>query len=157
MNLSDLDKEIIRRLQEDLPIASRPYLVIAEELKIPESLLLEKIQEYINKGIIRRLGGALKHRQLGYNSNAMIVWRAEEAKAHIIGNMIAQFPEVSHCYQRPIYPNWPYNIYSMIHAKSISECQEIAEKISSQIGITEYEMLFSSHEFKKSSMKYFQN
>lgn len=155
MSLSQLDKEIIKQLQEDLPITSRPYLEIAKQLNIQESLLLEKLEEFINKGIIRRLGGALKHRQLGYNANAMIVWRVREEEADHIGKLIAQYSEVSHCYQRPIYPQWNYNIYSMIHGKSIKECECIAAKISRELNITDYQLLFSSREFKKSSMKYF--
>lgn len=155
MILTDLDKEIILRLQEDLPICNRPYLEIARDLNIDEELLINKIRYYLKTGVIRRFGGALKHRELGYAANAMIVWQVENERASEVGNLISQFPEVSHCYQRPIYPQWPYNIFSMVHGKNISNCEEIALRISTAINISNYQLLFSSRELKKTSMKYF--
>lgn len=155
MNISELDKKIIRKLQDDLPLSSEPFKEIADSLEISEEELLTKIQTYLDQGIIRRFGAALRHREAGYTANAMVVWEVDEEKTLEVGNKMAQFPEVTHCYQRPTYPDWPYNMFTMVHGKTKEECYEIAAKISDKIEVKNYKLLFSTDELKKTSMKYF--
>ena len=155
MDLSNLDKEIIRQLQEDLPISSRPFLDMSRALNIDEELLLVRIKKFVDKGLIRRFGGALRHRQMGFEANAMIVWQVEESRAAEVGTKISQFSEVSHCYERKVHPQWSYNIFSMVHGKSKQDCEVLAEKISRTVDVDSYKLLYSSRELKKNSMKYF--
>ena len=152
---SQLDKSIIIRLQDEIPLVSQPYKAIAEELGITENELLDKIRELQTEGVLRRLGATLHHRKAGYSANAMVVWIVHEEKTEEAGKIMASFNPVSHCYLRSTSPDWPYNMYTMVHARTKQECEEIVSKIADAIQIYEYEMLYSTKEIKKSSMKYF--
>lgn len=152
---SQIDKAIVRALQEDLPLEPNPYEIIAQQIGISEELLLEKIKEFQEKGYIRRFGAALRHREMGLKANPMIVWQVPEEKIEEVGTTLSKYPEVTHCYNRPTLPKLPYNIFSMIHGESFEECSHLAEKMSQEVGIKEYKLLFSEEELKKTSMKYF--
>lgn len=152
---SSLEKDIIRKFSGDIPLSSEPYKDIANELGITEEVLLSKVKEFFDKGIIRRIGGILYHREVGFKANAMIVWTVPEDKIEEVAAIACSFSEVTHCYQRPTYPNWPYNFFTMIHGESKEQCEEIIRKIAKSISINDYKILYSTKELKKSSMKYF--
>lgn len=153
--LSPIEQEITRKLQEDFPLVPEPFRAIAEELGIPEKCLLSKIQALFNQGAMRRLGAVLHHRRAGYTANAMVVWNVPEERIEDVGKKMASFPQVSHCYQRAVVSGWPYTLYTMLHAKTEEECKTIAAAISQDVQISTYELLFSTVEIKKTSMKYF--
>ncbi len=117
--ISGLDKEYIRQLQKDIEIIKEPFKTIAENLGIASSELFNKIKEYESIGIMRRFAAILRHRQAGFTANGMIVWKIPEEKVDEKGLKIASFPQVSHCYRRPVYPDWEFNLFSMIHARTI--------------------------------------
>ena len=120
-----------------------------------EENLLSKIQDFVDKGYIRRFGATLRHRRVGINANAMSVWAVPDDQIERVGKTIASFKEVTHCYQRDPMPGSEYNLYTMIHAKTKKECLRIVKRISDRTGITDYKLLFSTEEFKKTSMEYF--
>ncbi len=155
MVLTEIDKKIIRILQEDFPLSPNPYQDLAKKLEIEETFLLKRIEFFIDDGIIRRFGAAVKHREIGYEANAMVVWQVEDTRTKEVGKIMAGFEEVSHCYERPTYPQWQYNLFTMVHGKSKEECEEIAKKIAHSVGVWDYRLLYSSQEFKKTSMRYF--
>ena len=95
------------------------------------------------------------HREAGFTANGMIVWKVPEQRITEVGNKLGAFPQVSHCYERPVYPDWPYNVFSMIHCKSFDEAGEVAGQIQKQIDVDEYKILFSAKEFKKTRVEYF--
>ncbi|MFZ5942716.1 MAG: Lrp/AsnC family transcriptional regulator [Bacillota bacterium] len=152
---SELDKAIIRQLQEDIPLVPRPYKEIAERLGIAEEELMMKIEEFQEKGYIRRFGAALRHREMGLKANPMIVWQVPGERVEEVGRQLASFAEVTHCYHRPMLPKLPYNVFSMIHAETKDQCYELAKAMAEKIGITTYELLYSEKELKKTSMRYF--
>jgi siroheme decarboxylase len=154
--ISPLDKEYIRQLQKDIEIIKEPFKTIAENLRISTSELFNKIKEYENIGIMRRFAAILRHRQAGFTANGMIVWKIPEDKVDEKGLKIASFPQVSHCYRRPVYPDWEFNLFSMIHARTIEAAEKIAKEISVVIGMEDYKILFSSREFKKERVRYFE-
>jgi siroheme decarboxylase len=154
--ISGMDKEYIRQLQKDIEIIKEPFKTIAENLRISSSELFNKIKEYENIGIMRRFAAILRHRQAGFTANGMIVWKIPEEKVDEKGLKIASFPQVSHCYRRPVYPDWEFNLFSMIHARTIEAAEKIAKEISSVIRIENYKILFSSREFKKERVRYFE-
>jgi len=154
--ISELDREYIRQLQKDIEIVKEPFKIITENLGISSIDLFNKIKEYEKIGIMRRFAAILRHRQAGFTANGMIVWKIPEEKVDEKGLKIASFPQVSHCYRRPIYPDWEFNLFSMIHARTIEAAEKIAKEISSVIGIDNYKILFSSREFKKERVKYFE-
>ena len=154
--ISELDIEYIRQLQKDIEIVKEPFKIITENLGISSIDLFDKIKEYEKIGIMRRFAAILRHRQAGFTANGMIVWKIPDEKVDEKGLKIASFPQVSHCYRRPVYPDWEFNLFSMIHARTIEAAEKIAKEISSVIGIDNYKILFSSREFKKERVRYFE-
>lgn len=153
--LSEKDKEIIARLSGDIPEGKEPFKMLARELNLREEKLLRKISEWKKKGIIRRFGAILNHRAAGYGENAMVVWRVPGEQSREVGKMMASLPEVSHCYERVPQADWSYNLFTMIHGRTREDCERIAKAISKDAGVTGYRLLYSTRQFKKTSMKYF--
>lgn len=153
--LSELEKKIIASIQGDIPITKNPYASLAKALDITEETFLETLEGLSKRKIIRRFGATLRHQKSGFTANAMVAWQADEKKIEETGMKMARFKEVTHCYRRNPAPDWPYNLYTMVHAKSEEECYETARRISSETGVGQYILLFSKKELKKTSMKYF--
>lgn len=156
MHLSDSDKDFIRELQKDLEIIPEPFRKSAGKLNITTNDLFEKAKKFEKVGIMRRYAAILRHRDAGFTANGMIVWKVPNDIIDDIGYKLASFSQVSHCYRRPTYPDWEFNLFSMIHARSIESAEKIAKEISDIIKINTYKILFSSREFKKERVKYFE-
>jgi DNA-binding Lrp family transcriptional regulator len=150
-----LEKRLIAELQSELPESLYPYQAIAKKLAVSEPWVLNKIRTWVRQGIIRRIGAILYHRQAGFKANAMVIWKVPQRRVNRVGKIMASFPEVSHCYQRVTYPNWKYNLYTMVHGKTKKDCERTAHQIALKTGISDYQLLFSIREFKKQSMRYF--
>ena len=127
----------------------------AQNLGITEAHLLEKAKYYEEIGIMRRFAAILRHREVGFIANGMIVWKVPTERVEDVGAKLGAFPQISHCYQRPVYPDWPYNVFSMVHCKAMKEAEDMAKQIQKQINVDEYKILFSSREFKKTRVEYF--
>lgn len=149
------DKEFIRELQKDLEIVDRPFLKSAQKLGMTEEQVFEKLKYYEEIGVMRRFAAILRHRDVGFVANGMIVWKVPEERITEVGGKLGAFPQVSHCYQRPVYADWPYNVFSMIHCKSEDEAENMAKIIQNQINVNDYKILFSAREFKKTRVEYF--
>ncbi len=156
MRLSTEDKKLIRQIQGDLPISPTPFGPLARKLGWEEKKLLKRVHEFVRRGIIRRFGAILRHQNAGYKGNAMVVWKVPEDQIRHVSQTMASFPEVSHCYLRPFLPQWPFNLYTMVHGASEKDCHQVAKKISRETGLKKYRLLFSKREHKKSSMCYFE-
>jgi DNA-binding Lrp family transcriptional regulator len=152
---TEKDKEFIRQLQKDFEIVDRPFLKASNALGITEEQIFEKLKHYESIGVMRRFAAILRHREAGFTANGMIVWKVPKDRISQVGEKLGAFPQVSHCYERPVYPDWPYNVFSMIHCKSIDEAKNMAGEIQNQINVEEYKILFSSREFKKTRVEYF--
>ena len=149
------DKNFIRELQKDMEIIDEPFVVCANKLGITEDALFEKMRYYESIGVMRRFAAILRHRQVGFTANGMIVWKVPNDRILEVGQTLGSFPQVSHCYERPTYNDWPYNVFSMIHCKSKDEAGDVAKIIQDQIHVDEYRILFSEREFKKTRVEYF--
>jgi DNA-binding Lrp family transcriptional regulator len=156
INLTERDKEFIRELQKDLKVIAEPFKELAHTLGITTSQLFAKAKEYEQLGVMRRFAAILRHRDAGFTANGMVVWKVPDLKIDEVGNKLAAFPQVSHCYRRPIYPDWQFNLFSMVHARTIEAAEKITVQMSESIGIKDYKILFSSREFKKERVKYFE-
>ena len=104
---------------------------------------------------MRRFAAVLHHRKAGFSANAMGVWAVPETEIDRVGELMASFREVSHCYRRPSYPDWPYNIFTMVHAKSQDECEKTLDRIAEKTGVQKRSALYSTKEYKKIRVKYF--
>ncbi|MBP2031051.1 DNA-binding Lrp family transcriptional regulator [Methanohalophilus levihalophilus] len=152
-NIDELSYMILKLTQEGIPFSSSPFADIAEELGISEQEVVDRLELMQKEGFIRRFGASIAHRQIGINANAMCVWNVPDESVEKVGEIMASFPEVTHCYERPRYPNWPYNMFTMVHSYSRDECIEVATKISEAVGIDDYSLLFSEREFKKTGVR----
>jgi siroheme decarboxylase len=155
-DLTDRDKDFIRELQKDLKIIPEPFKALAENLGITTVELFAKAKEYEQIGVMRRFAAILRHRDAGFYANGMVVWNAPEENIDEIGYKLASFPQVSHCYRRPVYQDWRFNLFSMIHARTSESAEKIAAEISEIVGIKDYKILFSLREFKKERVRYFE-
>ena len=153
--LTDLEKKIIASIQVDMAITERPYLEISEKLGITEETLLESLQRLCDRGFIRRFGATLRHQKTGFTANAMAAWQVDEERVEEVGNRLASFKQVSHCYRRNPTGDWPFNLYTMIHANDEESCRQTARNMSQEAGVENYSLLFSRKELKKTSMVYF--
>lgn len=153
--MTELEQRLVMELGDNFPIVSRPFAVIGERLGMSEEEVIARVKEFIDRGIIRRLSVALRQQNVGFTANAMIVWKVPPERLDEVGNILASFPEVTHCYERETAPGWPYNLYTMIHRPHREECLAIAARLSEAVGITEYQTLFSKQELKRSNPQYF--
>jgi DNA-binding Lrp family transcriptional regulator len=142
-------------MQAEFPLVKEPYKLIAEQLGITETKLLERLHAYKSSGKLRKMGVVLRHRQVGYAANALCIWQASEETVHEIGIKLAAHDAVTHCYSRQTSSSWPYNLYAMIHAASAEDCRKLAGEVAAAAGLTPPVMLFSVREWKKTSMHYF--
>ena len=153
--LTEQDIRFIRILQEDLPLLELPYAVWAEQAEATEEELFAWAKRMEHLGYMRRFAAILHHRNAGFLANAMVVWQVPQEQVDAVGEQMARFREVSHCYRRPVYPSWPYPLFTMIHAQTYSGCMDIVKRIEEQVGQFPHKNLFSTKEYKKVRVKYF--
>ena len=153
--IDPLDKKIIAQIQGDIPLEARPFAAIAARLGIQETEVIERIRRLKAHGTIRRFGATLRHQEAGFGANAMVAWRVPDERIDEVGEALARFPAVTHCYHRPPQGEWPFNLYTMVHGSSREECRRMAREMSEAVQIRDYTLLFSEREFKKTSMAYF--
>ncbi|NNG00534.1 MAG: Lrp/AsnC family transcriptional regulator [Desulfobacteraceae bacterium] len=153
--LTELEEKIVASIQEDMPIVHRPYLVLARQIGVTEAQYLETLQSLCDRGVIRRFGVTIRHQKSGFGANAMTAWIVDEDRIETVGEIMASFVEVSHCYRRNPTGSWPYNLYTMIHGTDEADCIETAGKMSEKADVRTYQLLFSRRELKKTSMKYY--
>ncbi|MBS0013116.1 MAG: Lrp/AsnC family transcriptional regulator [Desulfobacterales bacterium] len=155
--LNDLEKKVVAAIQGDIPVSARPYRDIAERIGSDEDTVLSVLNNLHQRGLIRRFGATLRHQKSGFTANAMVAWCVEESRVDAVGEKMAQNPAVSHCYRRNAHEKWPYNLYTMIHANDRKTCYDLARQLSEKTGVTDYTLLFSDRELKKTSMVYFED
>ncbi len=155
---TDADKRMIEVLQRDLPVESRPFDTWATAAGVPVDELLEAGRVFVERSYMRRFAAVLNHRKAGFGANGMAVWKVPEEELDALGPRMAAFRSVSHCYKRPTYPDWPYSIFTMVHARSKEACEDAIEAIAQETGITDpgrRAVLYSTYEFKKIRLMYF--
>jgi DNA-binding Lrp family transcriptional regulator len=151
----ELDIEVIRATQGDMPVCTEPYVPAAQALGMEVPALLEHMRGMRERGLLRRVAAILYHRRAGFSANGMGVWRVPDERIEELGPRMAAFRGISHCYQRPTYEDWPYSVFTMAHGRSKEECDAILDAIAQQTGIDERATLYSSTEFKKVRLLYF--
>lgn len=153
--LRPVDIAAIRELQEDVPLEPQPYLGMARRLGISEEEFLATAARLKTQGYMRRMAAVLHHREAGFRANAMGVWVVPPERAEDVGQVMASFKGVSHCYRRPTYPDWPYSIFTMVHGQDVAGCQEVIDAMARATGIADYALLYSTKEYKKVRLRYF--
>lgn len=154
----DLTREevgFVTELQEDLTVEPTPFASMAARLGTSTEAVLTAANDLIEEGLMRRFAAVLHHRRAGFGANAMSVWAVDEDKVDEMGYELAGYAAVSHCYRRPTYPDWPYALFGMIHATSKERIEEAVADIRERTGMEHYRLLYSTAEYKKIRVKYF--
>lgn len=154
---TDFDTALIEIISRGLPLVKRPYAAIAAELGCSEREVIEGIERFMMRGDLKRLGVVVKHRQLGYRANGMVVWDVPDARIAEVGHCIGQYSFVTLCYQRPRrLPDWRYNLFSMIHGRDREAVGDQVRFIVEQCGLhdIEFQILFSKRCFKQRGASY---
>ena len=157
MVLSEQDQQLIRLIQGGLPLTSRPYAGIAEQLGLEEQQVVERIQAFSEMGLIKRMGIVVRHHELGYTANAMVVWNVPDDQVQAVGEALSRHACVTLCYQRPRrLPDWPYNLFCMIHGKDRERVLNTIDELIESEGLQNiaHEVLFSGQRFKQRGAKY---
>jgi DNA-binding Lrp family transcriptional regulator len=154
-DVSERDKQGVRMTQEDLPVVPEPFKVWAAQVGWSEQELFDWLAGFKERKFFRRFASILRHRNAGFSDNAMAVWIVPEEQTEELGLKMAAFKAVTHCYRRPTFASWPYNVFTMIHGRNKEDCELVVEAIKKDTGLPEYKMLYSTKEYKKERVKYF--
>lgn len=154
VSLTAQEKLVLNILQQDLPLIHMPFTGMAKSAGMPTADFLSICISLLERGILRRYSASINHRKAGYRANAMTCWQAPASKIEKYGNIMAKFKQISHCYERRTYPSWPYNLYTMVHARSHEVCLNLIKEIATSYRLNNYLVLFSTREFKKTRIKY---
>jgi siroheme decarboxylase len=155
--LDAADIPYVRALQTDLPLVPRPFAALAEVAGVDEERLLDRARALEAAGIMRRYAAVVRHRHVGYAANGMVCWAVPEERIEEAGRHAATLQAVSHCYHRPAQPpRWRYTLFTMIHGRSRNEVEAVVAGLAQEIEADEYEVLYSTREFKKERVRYFE-
>lgn len=151
--MDEKDIELLKVAQDGVKLISRPYQVLGDQVGLSEEEVIARLRALQEGGIIRRFAATIGHRALGIVANAMIAWMVAPEDIVRAGALFASVDEVTHCYERATADDWPYNLYTMVHSKSRDDCLMIADRLSQRSGISDYRILFSDFEYKKTSAR----
>jgi DNA-binding Lrp family transcriptional regulator len=157
MELNDLDRRLIAAIQDGMPLVPRPYAAIGDALGMGEAEVIAGLRRLIEGGVIRRFGVIVRHHELGYRANAMVVWDVPDARVGDAGRTLAGLPFVTLCYRRPRrLPLWPYNMFCMIHGRDRSTVETLVEQTTATAGLEGLPraVLFSRRRFKQRGARY---
>lgn len=144
-------------LEAGLPLAARPYRMLAERIGASEQVVLEQVRHWSEDGLFRRVGLVLKHRALGFRANAMLVLDIADDQVDEIGQRLGQAAGINLCYQRPRrLPDWPYNLFCMVHGREREQVCQLIENLLAEHGLSEvpHQLLFSTRAFKQCGGRY---
>ncbi len=153
--LDEWQKDLVRVLQASLPLVEDPFSLLAGRLGIDVSLVLRQAGEWLASGVIRRIGAVVFHRRLGFKANGMAVFNVPLDQIDAMGQKLSEHSMVSHCYHRPLMPDWQYDLFAMIHGQNEDEVRRFVERAAGELNLKDYDILFSTAEYKKISMEYF--
>ncbi len=147
--------ESIRLLQRDLPLQPRPFDALARGAAVSTDELLASARTLQKRGQMRHFGAAIQPRKTGFLATAMGVWVVPSDRIDDLGAQLSQHRAVSHCYLRPVYEDWPYNLYTTVHGRSVDECESIINDLAIDTGLSEKQALYPTKEYKKARISFF--
>lgn len=156
MSIDSLDRAIIAATQAGLPLVPRPYAALAQGLDIDEALLCDRLARLQDRGVIRRIAVAPNHYKLGMTANGMSVWDVTDGRIAELGRQVGALEFVSHCYERPrALPDWPYNLFAMIHGADRDEVEAKRARIVALLGADcrGHDILYSTRILKKTGLR----
>lgn len=155
--LSELDLSVIGAVQAGLPLVAQPYALLATQLGMEEAALLERLAWLQDAGVIKRMGLVVRHRELGYGANAMVVWDVPDNEVAELGRCLSRFDFVTLCYRRPRQGrDWPFNLFCMIHGQDHDAVRGKVRQVVQCCGLEDipHQLLFSRRRFKQRGAHY---
>ncbi|MDY0056824.1 MAG: AsnC family transcriptional regulator [Methyloversatilis sp.] len=156
MKPADIDRALIRATQSGLPLVPRPYEAVGAVLGLSGEEVRERLARMLDSGLIRRIGAVPNHYRLGFTANGMSVWDVDDAQVDALGVRVGALPCVSHCYRRPRHlPDWPYNLFAMLHGRNRDEVEAQAREIAALLGeaCRSHDILYSTAILKKTGVR----
>jgi DNA-binding Lrp family transcriptional regulator len=147
--MDELDRRIITALQDGLPLVREPYARVAKRVGVSVETLLARLGAMLERGEVRRMGVSIAHRKAGIEANVMCVWRVPPEQVEAFAREAVAFAAITHCYERATTPDWPYNVYCMIHGRTKPHCERVIRDLCQRTGQNDYVALISTREFKK--------
>ncbi|MGF1640980.1 MAG: AsnC family protein [Rhodospirillales bacterium] len=157
MRVSEPDRRLLAAIEEGLPLVSRPYRDVGRRVGLEEDEVIARLAALIEAGVVKRLGLVVRHRELGYVANAMVVWDVGDDAVGAVGRRLAAFPFVTLCYRRPRRPpRWPYNLFCMIHGRDRETVLAQVDTLRREAELTDtpHVVLFSRTRFKQRGARY---
>ena len=152
-NADAINKAIIRSTQDEIPLVDEPFAEIANETGISQDEVITRLKELISVGVIKRLGISVNQRKIGIVANAVVAWKVPQEQVKRVGAMLSAYREITHCYERVTVPGkWECNLFTVIHGYNRESVEEIARKMSEAVGISDYLVMFSNEQFKRTSV-----
>jgi DNA-binding Lrp family transcriptional regulator len=154
--IDEVDRRIVAATQAGLPRVARPYQAIAEQVGVSAGEVMARLTRMLDAGIIRRIGAVPNHYALGYRANGMSVWNVPDERVRETGIRVGALDFVSHCYHRPRHlPQWPYNLFAMVHGRDRAEVEAKVVEIARLLGEADrgHEVLFSARILKKTGLR----
>nr|QNO50790.1 hypothetical protein HMJGLFMP_00032 [Methanosarcinales archaeon ANME-1 ERB6] len=149
----ETDQAILRAAQEGIPVVKEPFEGIAKEAGISQDEVIARLKKLIKGGVIKRLGISINQRKVGIVANAVVAWKVPQEQVDSVGNVLAAYREITHCYERVTMPGkWEHNLFTVIHGYTRESVEEIAERLSKVVGISDFLVLFSNEQFKRTSV-----
>lgn len=153
MDKDEIDQTILRITQERIPLVKEPFGKIAKGIGISHAEVITRIKRLINKGVIKRLGISVNQRKVGIVANAVVAWKVPQEQVERVGTMLSSYKEITHCYERITIPGkWEHNLFTVLHGYNRKSVEENAKRLSEAVGITEYMVMFSNEQYKRTSV-----
>lgn len=151
--MDEIDKSILRTMQNGIPLIREPFKKAAKEIGISQEETISRLKTLMRKGIIRRFGASINHRKIGIVANALVAWKVPQNRIEEIGQLMSGYEEITHCYERKVIPKkWEYNLFTVIHGYNRKSVEGFIKKLSELTGLKDNVIMFSTKQFKRSSI-----
>jgi len=151
--LDEIDRKLLAEMEKGLALTTEPFNEVACELGITPKEVIARLILLKEKGVIRRFGASIKPNNIGFSANALVAWKVPQERVKEIGDYMSKLQEVSHCYERkPVSGRWEYNLYTVMHSREREDVERMVDQSSKQLGISEYEILFSTRDLKRANL-----
>lgn len=151
------DMRILWQLEKGLPLVPRPFADIGDSIGLDEDIVIERLKDLVSSGVIKRFGVVVRHHEVGFGANAMVVWDVPDQQVTEVAALLTDCPHVTLCYRRPRkMPEWPYNLFCMIHGTDEQAVQDLITQLRENAVLAElkHEVLFSERRFKQTGARY---
>ncbi|HUT58827.1 MAG TPA: radical SAM protein [Phycisphaerae bacterium] len=155
LELDESQRKLVRLVQGTLPAGPNPLSELARRWGRPVEILIVHLRHWLTTGLMRRFGAVLAHRRIGFTANGLAVFNVPAERVDAAGEAMAQHAEVSHCYRRTTLDDWPYSLLAVVHGHSVEQVRQFVERVAAELDLPDHDVLFSTREYKKTSMQFF--